>query len=110
MTTLATIKMKEWDTVALRCQYLQDDDTPLSLEGVTIKSSIKNYYNSPPYILRVEIVDKDSGTFTLHCEESRLLPTKYKVDILFQNTQTQTRISSDTFELLVLPAITSPEE
>lgn len=107
---MSAIRVKEWDTIALRCMYQQNDGTPITLSGVEILSSMKPYYGGLPHHMRVEVEDEALGIFTLYSDEEHLSPAKYLVDILFQNTLTLTRISSETFEVMVVPAITSPKE
>jgi len=106
---MSFIEMKEWDTLSLSCEYTEDDGTPINLTDICIGAEIRKFYGGTPIFMKVVIVDSAGGKFILEIEKDRLLPSNYKVDLLFQDKIDLATLSSETFGIKVLPAITTPE-
>lgn len=108
-TRVHTICVKQYDTIAIRCEYLDDTGAPLNLAGITIKSELvaDNSESSPtPIVMVVTVTDAAQGIFELTLPDPTLNIGSYKADILF--TKAGNRLSSETFALRVVSAITKP--
>lgn len=102
------IAIKEYDTVDISCQYAADDNSPVSISGINILADIKTYDGKVVESLIVNIINADTGKFSLTTESRHLAPNKYVIDVMFESKVTGKRISSDTFVLRVNPAVTKP--
>ena len=102
------ISVKEYDTIAIHCQYLDDNGAPISLTNTNITADIKSYDSKVIEHLIVEITNITNGVFILTAEKSDLAPNKYLIDVLFESKSSGRRVSSETFYLRVNPAITKP--
>lgn len=99
------IKMKEYDTLLLVCEYQDDIDEPVDLSKITVTADIKSKTGTLYERLRVQKTNAD-GSFVLSRLERYLPADQYYVDVLF--TQPNHRVASETFTLNVEPAITLP--
>lgn len=103
-----TITVKEYDTLRISCEYQDDNGQPLSLELITIDArmtSISKHHSLP---LNIEMSDEARGTFVLTGDNNHIAPTLYKVDVMFSETSSGNRITSETFNLNVLESVTIP--
>lgn len=103
------IFIKEFDTIRLLSEYLNDDGTAKSLEGLGVFSQIRDLSGDLVADLSVDITDEAVGLFTLRSIENKIDAGKYALDILYVDAERGTRIASDTIELIVRPAITTPQ-
>ncbi|WP_230656870.1 phage baseplate upper protein [Psychrobacter sp. I-STPA10] len=98
--------IKEYDTLTIACQYLDDDKQPLSIADIEIKSEMRGPSGHLVDTLAVRIDDIEQGRFTLSPTLEKLPTGTHKLDILF--IKQGQRISSQTFTIVVHPAITKP--
>ena len=108
-TNIHSICVNQYDTIAIRCEYLDDTGLPINLTGITIKSNLVADNSDPsptPIVMTVTVVNATQGVFELSPPNSSLNIGSYKADILF--TKTGSRLSSETFALRVVSAITTP--
>ena len=96
--------IKEFDSITIACQYTDDSGKPLSIEGVDIKSEMRNSSNKLIDNLLVTVSDEVSGLFTLEPTLERLPIGNHKIDVLFRKEGF--KVSSDTFYLSVSKAVT----
>ena len=106
---MSCIEIKEWDTLSLTCEYKNDEGVPIDLSDICIGSELRKYYGGEPVTLDVAISNASDGVFVLTKPDVRLSPSIYKIDILFKDKLDDSILSSDTFELKVLPSITNTE-
>ena len=97
-------KIKEYDSVTIHCQYLDDNDLPLSLADIQIKAELRGISGKLVDTLEVTIDDLDNGRFTLRPTVSPLPVGALNADALF--TKHGKRVSSETFTITVHPAVT----
>ena len=107
MQNLAQLNIKEYDTIAIVCEYQGDDGSPLDLNGITIIADINSVLMVLIEPLNVDATS-DTGRFTLSRTVNHLIVGQYRIDILFTNTSTGRRVSSETFILNVNRAVTIP--
>lgn len=103
------IAVKEYDTLRISCEYQDDMGHPLSLEMINIEArmtSTNNHYSQP---LNVEMSNRAKGMFVLASENNHIMPTLYKVDVMFLEVASGNRITSDTFNVSVLESVTIPD-
>lgn len=103
------INVKEYDTIHIFCQYLDDDDIGIDLEGVNISSKVSSLGGTVYHTFDVHISDKSKGEFILFLGEGLLKEGRYLVDILFSSELTRRKVSSDTFQIDVVKSITMGE-
>lgn len=106
--TPSVICIKEYDTVAISCEYLQDDGTPINLNDIKITADLKPQSSGSFYMMSVDRVDAAQGRFVLSPNTERLDVGAYQIDVLFERISTERRVSSDTFILQVNAAVTTP--
>lgn len=106
---MPSITIREWDTLTLTCKYVDDEGLPINLNGFCIGCEIKIFYSGKPIMLDITVIDALSGQFIISKPNLKLIPANYIVDIMFKDIVDNSIISSDTFEIQVVPAITSPE-
>jgi hypothetical protein len=99
-------KIKEYDTVVIACQYLDDAKAPISLEGIEIKAEMRG--SSGELVGTLIVVDDDieNGKFTLKPALNKLPTGPVSIDVLF--SKDGSRMSSQTFTMTVYPAVTKP--
>lgn len=102
------ITIKEYDTLRISCEYQDNDGQSLSLDGLDIKSTMRSSSNQYSHQLGVEISDISQGKFVLTSEDQHFLPTTYRVDVSFLETQSGSRVTSETFNISVQPSVTVP--
>lgn len=105
---MTTITVKEYDTLRISCEYQDDNGQPLSLDAITVNArmtSIGSHYSQP---LNIEMSDVARGMFVLTSNNNRTVPTLYKVDVMFSETSSGSRITSETFNVNVLEGVTIP--
>lgn len=100
------ISVKQYDTLAIHCEYTDDDGVPLSIKGVAIYADMQNMAGVVIDRLGVDIIDMDNGRFELLPSVPSFEPGTYKIDVLFE--QNGRRVSSETFMLSVTSAVTKP--
>lgn len=100
------ISVKQYDTLAIHCEYSDDDGTPLSIAGVAIYADMQNMAGVVVDRLSVDIIDIDTGRFELVPSAPSYEVGTYKIDVLFE--QDGRRVSSETFMLSVTSAVTKP--
>ena len=103
MTT--EIKMKEYDTLLLVCEYQDDTDEPVDLTSIAVTADIKSETDTLYESLRVSKLAQ-AGGFSLSRASGYLPAGQYRIDVLF--TQSNHRVASETFTLNVEQAITLP--
>lgn len=108
MSNINKIKIKQYDTVDIDCEYLNDNDTPLSLEGISVYADLQTTSGALVSSFSVSMPNPNSGQFNLALADDYLDIGSYRVDILFTDAQSGYRVSSETFNLVVSPAITKP--
>lgn len=108
MGKLSTVNIKEYDSLIIYCEYTDDAGVPLNLDGITIFSDIKSELGILQDNLVTTITNSSGGKFFLTPTCDSFRAGLYKVDILFINTVTQMRVSSETFKINVGAAITTP--
>lgn len=59
--------------------------------------------------LTVEIVDEIAGSFVLTCNQDKLIPREYNIDIIFIDKMARTRVTSETLMVRVLRSVTKPD-
>lgn len=101
------LTIKEYDTLAIVCEYQDDDGTPLNLDDTTIIADINATSGGLKESLSVDI-SSELGRFTLSRTVDHLALGSYRIDILFTNTVTGRRVASETFALNVDKSITLP--
>lgn len=101
-----TICLKQYDTVSIVCEYLDDLGQPVNLTGTTIKSNLIASSGGAIRSFTVVNTNLSKGVFELKLPDASLAVGTYKADILF--TDAQKRLSSDAFALNVIGAITTP--
>lgn len=99
------IKMKEYDTLLLVCEYQDDASEPVDLTNITVTADIKSTLGTLYESLRVQKLSQ-AGSFSLSRAEGYLPADQYRIDVLF--TQYNHRVASETFTLNVEQAITLP--
>ena len=100
------ISVKQYDTLAIHCEYSDDDGTPLSIAGVAVYADMQSMAGVVVDRLSVDIIDIDNGRFELIPSVDAYAPGTYKIDVLFE--QNGRRVSSETFMLTVNTAVTAP--
>ncbi len=97
--------IKQYETISFVCQYYEDMGTetdelfPISLDGIEIKSKINTKYGKLVDTLKVTVIDKEQGIFTLTPTVEKLPLGTLEVDIcLIKNGSIAI---SDTFSLNV---------
>jgi len=110
MAAIAQVSVKEYDTMDIGCEYLGDNGSPISLDGIDIFSDIKSMAGKFKLVasFTVTINDVLAGKFTLTPNIDHIDVGFYQVDILFVSVATGQRISSETFRLNIASAITAP--
>lgn len=98
--------VKEFDTVVFTCQYLDDKNKPTDLTDITIKANMQSLSGRLVDTLDVIIDDAVNGIFILKPTIDRLPIGTHSIDILFEKNGS--RVSSDTFGITVVKAITTP--
>ena len=106
--SIQEVIIKQYDSVALHCQYSDDNGNPLTLVGTKVNSDIKSADGEYTRQLEVKIIDEVKGEFVLMSTSISLAPTKYSIDVLFEDIKTERRIASETFILNVHEAVTVP--
>lgn len=106
--SLQEINIKEYDSVAIHCQYSDDNNIPKSLEGIKINSDIMSEDKEYNRQLEVKIVNSETGEFVLFSNSISLAAKRYLIDVLFETIETERRISSESFILNVHAAVTKP--
>lgn len=101
------LNIKEYDTLAIVCEYQDDDGTPLDLNSMAIIADINATSGALNEPLNVD-VSSEVGRFTLSRTDDHLPLGSYRIDILFTNTETGRRVASETFTLNVSKSITLP--
>ena len=101
------LNIKEYDTLAIVCEYQDDDGSLLDLNNMTIIADINATSGGFKEPLNVD-VSSELGRFTLSRTAEYLPLGSYRIDILFTNTDTGRRVASETFALNVNKAITLP--
>lgn len=96
--------IKEFDSITIACQYTDDSGKPLSIEGVDIKSEMRNSSNKLIDNLVVTVSDEVNGLFHLRPTLNRLPLGQHKIDVLF--SKHGFRISSETFYVAISKAVT----
>lgn len=99
-------KIKEYDTVVIACQYVDDDKAPISLEGIEIKAEMRTSSGHLIDAFEIAIDDAEQGRFTLKPKLDKLPTGPISTDVLF--IKNSSRISSQTFTMTVYPAVTRP--
>lgn len=99
------IKMKEYDTLLLVCEYQDDTDEPVDLSNITVTADIKSKAGTLYESLRVK-KSQQTGSFSLSRANGYLPADQYRIDVLF--TQSNHRVASETFTLNVEQSITLP--
>ena len=102
------ISVKEYDTIAIHCQYLNDNGAAISLANTNVIADIKSYDNEILEHLIVSVIDTEQGIFVMTTENGSLAPNKYLIDVLFESATSGRRVASETFYLRVNPAVTKP--
>lgn len=108
MNTPSEIYVKEYDTLRISGEYKNNNGEPLSLEGVTIESTMRSLNNRYEHILSIELSDVAQGKFVLTSDAVRFVPTVYKVDVSFFEVSSGNRVTSETFNVNVLQSVTHP--
>lgn len=103
----AVIYVKEYDSIHILCQYLDDDGLGINLDTVKIYSEISSLSGRIRYPFTVEVTNKETGEFALLLRDSLLRSGTYLVDILFESTLSGRKVASDTFNLKVDKSITT---
>lgn len=99
-------KIKEYDTVVIACQYLDDNKAPISLESIEIKAEMRGSSGDLIDTFVVTIDDYLQGKFTLKPTLDKLPTGPVSIDVLF--AKGDSRLSSQTFTMTVHPAVTKP--
>ena len=102
------ISIKEYDTLAIHCQYLNDNGMPISLSNTNVIADIKSYDNKIVEHLIVDVTNTEQGVFVMTTENATLAPNKYLIDVLFESASSGRRVASETFYLRANPAVTKP--
>ena len=108
-TRVHTICIKQYDTIAIRCEYLDDTGAPLNLSGIAIRSDLVSDYadgDTTPKAMTVSVIDAANGVFELSLPDAALSVGRYRADVLF--TKADNRVSSETFVVRIVSAITKP--
>lgn len=105
-----TIEVKEYDTLRISGEYQDNNDLPLSLIGINVKSTMRSLNNQYSHDLGIELSDVAQGKFVLTSDATRFVPTVYKVDVSFLEASTGYRITSETFQINVMHSVTAPIE
>lgn len=100
------ISIKQYDTLAIACEYMSDEGIPLSLAGIAIHADMQSMAGVVVDRLSVDTIDIDAGRFELVPTVEYYEPGTYKIDVLFE--QNGRRVSSETFMLTISSAITAP--
>jgi len=103
------IEIKEFDTLRISVEYKNDNGMALALNNINLFASMHSLYdNSLGINLIIEQLEVVAGTFVLTTNKASIKPQKYKIDILFEDSVTGSRITSETFGLKVNDAVTVP--
>lgn len=108
MATMPQVSVKEYDSIIISCEYIDDSGNPVDLSGVSVLSDIKSMTGKLVASFTVTIDDVLAGKFTLTPSVGHIDVGFYQVDILFVGIATGQRISSETFRLNIASAITAP--
>lgn len=100
------ISVKQYDTLAISCQYTNDDGTPIALGAVSIAADMQSMAGVVVDRLAVTVTDNNAGRFELLPTVSKFDVGTYKIDVLFE--QNERRVSSETFMLNITSAVTAP--
>lgn len=100
--------VKEYDTIDIRCQYLDDNGYAVSLNEVTVLADVRSMAGKLVDHLTVTITEPLAGKFEIQPSLDHIPVGFYQIDILFINTITNTRVASETFRLDVKAAVTAP--
>lgn len=102
--------LKEFDTLAISCQYLNDGDkknpVPMSLEGIEIKAHANSKTGKLVDKLRVTVLDNKAGIFMLEPTLKRLPVGTLEIDICM--IKDSAVVTSETFSLNVKKSETNP--
>ena len=101
------INIKEYDTLALVCDYQNDNGVLISLDNVTVTADIQSTVGQLIEPLNVRKMP-ETGRFALLRDTSHLPFGQYRIDILFTSDITGRRVASETFNINVHRAVTSP--
>lgn len=96
--------IKEFDSITITCQYTDDSGKPLSIEGVDIKSEMRNSSNKLIDDFDVTVKDAVKGIFQLRPTLDRLPLGQHKIDVMF--SKQGLRLSSETFYVSIAKAVT----
>lgn len=107
---MSIIEIKEYDTLRIACQYQDPSGNPLSISDVDIVSDMTTIHGKDRIDLTVEIVDEIDGSFVLTCNQDKLIPREYNIDIIFIDKMARTRVTSETMMVRVLRSVTKPDE
>lgn len=103
----AVIYVKEYDSIHILCQYLDDDGLGINLDTVQIHSELSSLSGGIKYPFTIEVTNKETGEFALLLRDSLLRSGTYLVDILFESLLSGRKVASDTFTLKVDKSITT---
>ena len=106
---MSIIEIKEYDTLRIACQYQDPSGNPLSISDVDIESDMTTIHGKDRTDLTVEIVDEIAGSFVLTCNQDKLIPREYNIDIIFIDKMARTRVTSETLMVRVLRSVTKPD-
>lgn len=101
------ISVKQYDTLAISCEYLDDEGMPLSIANIAIHADMQSMAGVVVDRLSVDIIDIEAGRFELLPTVQKFEPGTYKIDVLFEGMSGH-RVSSETFMLTISPAVTAP--
>lgn len=103
----AVIYIKEYDSIHILCQYLDDDGVGINLDTIQIHSELSSLSGGIKYPFTIEVTNQETGEFALRLRDSLLRSGTYLVDILFENIISGHKVASDTFTLKVNKSITT---
>lgn len=102
------ISIKQYDTLAISCEYMDDDGMPIALDAVSIYADMQSMAGVVVDRLAVTVVDNELGRFVLTPTKDSFDTGTYKIDLLFESALTRQRVSSETFMLTITSAVTAP--
>ena len=102
------IEIKEYDTLRISMEYQNADGVPLPLTNTFVTSTMQSINYAAPIKLNIEQLDVLAGTFIMTTDIAHIMPTDYRIDVLFEDMTTGTRIASETFGVKVIHAVTIP--
>jgi len=102
------IEIKEYDTLRITMEYQDTDGVPLPLTNTLVTSTMQSINYAVPIKLNIEQLDILAGNFLLTADIAHIMPTDYRIDVLFEDVTTGTRIASETFGVKVIHSVTIP--